>query len=303
MRDRLVLTGAAVAVALVAFVAVTPWLTPWPFDGEAQDAVQRAGFAAVAAVGALVALRRTTAARLAGWFAVPGLLLGWGMWGSPGGRFTYTLTVETFTDSSIAVASSADLVAPPPEALEAALTAAFLVLLMLLWALAAVGLVTVARRPDSSSVRTLAVLAALLTVPLWVPPGPRWSAAGGPMTSVPATVALDATRLTALVLVLVVGGLVLGSRRPVPARAAAYLVPALLLSWVWWHTSAGGSYGVAGSSTWLEPSLADRLPWIVTSVAETALVVVLWVLAARGWHELLRRYRPPDAGLVSPTAR
>ena len=61
--------------------------------------------------------------------------------------------------------------------------------------------------------------------------------------------------------------------------------------------------GVAGSSTWLEPSLADRLPGLVTSVAETALVVVLCVLTLRGWHELLRRYRPPDAGLVSPTAR
>lgn len=303
MRDRFVLTGAAVAVALAAFVAVTPWLTPWPFDGEAQDAVQRAGFAAVGAVGALVLLRRATAARLAGWFAVPGLLLGWGAWGAPGGGFTYTLTVETFTDSSIAAASSADLVAPPPEALEAALTAAFLVLLTLLWALAAVGLVTVARRADSSSVRTLAVVAALLTVPLWVPPGPRWSAAGGPMTSVPAPVVIDVARLTALVLVLVVGALVLASRRPVSARAAAYVVPALALSWVWWRTGGGGAYGFAGSSTWLEPSLADRLPWIVTVAAETALVVVLWVLALRGSREVLSRYRPPDAVRVSPTGR
>ncbi|WP_456785740.1 hypothetical protein [Cellulomonas sp. P5_C5] len=303
MRDRLVLVGAAVAVALVAFVAITPWLTPWPFDGETQDLVQRAGFAAVPAVAAVVVLRRSTAARLAAWFAVPGLLLGWGVWSLPGGAFAYTLTVETVTGSSIAVASSADLMAPPTDALEAAVAAAFLVLLTLLWTLAVVGLVTVARRPGSSSVRELAVVAALLTIPLWVPPGPRWSAAGAPIASVPATVALDATRLTALVLVLVVGGLVLASRHPLPARAAAYLVPALLLSWVWWRTSAGGSYGVAGSSTWLEPSLADRLPWLVTSVAETALVVVLWVLTLRGWHELLRRYRPPDAGLVSPTAR
>ncbi|GEM00253.1 hypothetical protein [Cellulomonas terrae] len=80
-------------------------------------------------------------------------------------------------------------------------------------------------------------------------------------------------------------------------------MPALALSWVWWRTSAGGTYGFAGSSTWLEPSLADRLPWIVTSVAETTLVVLLWVLTVRGSRELMRRYRPPDAALVSPTGR
>lgn len=223
--------------------------------------------------------------------------------GHAGWRFTYTLVAETLTDGSSPAVSAADLVDPPPEALEVALTVAFLVLLVLLWALAAVGLVTFTGRPDRSSVPTLAVVAALLTVPLWVPPGPRWSAAGGPITSVSAPVVIDATRLTALVLVLVVGALVLASRRPVSARAAAYVVPALAISWVWWRTGGGGAYGFAGSSTWPEPSLADRLPWIVTVAAETALVVVLWVLALRGSREVLSRYRPPDAVRVSPTGR
>lgn len=303
MRDRLVLTGAAAAVLLAVLVAVTPWLTPWPFDGDAQDGVQLTGFAAVAAVAALVVVRRSAAARLAGWFAVPGLLLGWGAWGAPAGAFTYTLVTETVTDGSSAVVAAGDLVAPPPEALDIALTAAFVVLLTLLWALAAFGLVTLTRRPDRSSVPTLAVVATLLTVPLWVPPGPRWSAAGGPVGSAPVPVVIDATRLSALALVLVVGGLVLASRRPVSARAAVYVVPALALSWVWWRTGAGGTYEFAGSSTWLEPSLADRLPWIITSVAETALVMVLWVLTVRGSRELVRRYGPPDAALVSPTGR
>lgn len=303
MRDRLVLAGAAVAVALTAFVAVTPWLTPWPFDGEPQDVVQRAGLAAVPAVALLVVLRRASAARLACWFAVPGLLLGWGAWGSPGGAVTYTLVVETFTDASSAVTSAGDLAHPPPDALQVALTVAFLVLLTLLWALVAVGLLTLVRGPDRSSVHTLAVVAALLTVPLWAPPAARWSAAGGPISPVDAPATVDATRLAALTLVLVVAGLVLASRRPVPARATAAVVPAVALSWVWWRTSAGSAYGVAGSSTWLEPSLADRLPWLITPVAQTALVVVLWILAVRGARELLRRYRPPDALLVSPTGR
>ena len=155
-------------------------------------------------------------------------------------------------------------------------------------------------RPTGGTVRPLAVVAAVLTVPLWVPLASRTSLGGLPLSKGPVAPGLDAVRVAGIVLVLVVGVSVVLARSAVPARAAAYLLPALALTWVWWRAGVhGGSAYVVVSSLDILPTWVDRLPWTVTTVCETALVAILWILTVRGLRVLVARYRPPEA-LLTP---
>lgn len=286
MRNRLVVAGALAAVVLSVVVALVTALppsrsTPWPRTG-----VVGAGLLAVVVVTALVVRRRDLAARRAVWFAIPALVLGWVWWWQPLstiGWFAYAPL------SSVVVTGSpeSDVLLP--------------VLVLVLWTLAVTGTVTVVG--DESPVRVLTVVAIGLTAPLWLPPGPRITGFGAALSGDIVTAGVAAARTASLALVLVVGAAVLLARRPAPARATAYVLPAAGLSWVWWQTGAGARASVALAGGVPEPSFSDLLPWTVTPVAETALVVVLWVLTVLGTRELVTRYRPPDVVPVSPSGR
>jgi hypothetical protein len=270
MRNRLTVAGAVVAAflgLLFALVAVVPSERQLP--GPRAGLVV-AGVVAVLVASALVIGRRAGAARRAAWFAVPAALLGAVWWWAPRsafGWFAYApLTAVTYDG---------------PRRIDLLLPA----LVLLLGVLATTGIVTLLG--DESPVRALAVVAITLTAPLWVPPGPRITLAGLPLVGDPVTASVAAVRTVALLLVIVVGVAVLVAGRPAPARATAYVVPALGLTWVWWQTAAGSVVGFAGNSAAPRPTVIDTLPWTVTAVAETLLVTVLWVLAVLGLRELV----------------
>lgn len=175
--------------------------------------------------------------------------------------------------------------------------AALGVLTLLLWTVTTLGLIgLVARiRPGPGSVRVLAIVAVVLTVPLWTPllsPPNPWS-----LTTVEASPGVRAMRVAALVLVLVIGVAVVLARSRVPARAAGYLLPAAAMTWVVLHTDVR-VYTLMSSGQPM-PGWADVLPFYVSPLAAAALTVILWILTARGIRALVVRYRPPEA-LVTP---
>jgi hypothetical protein len=286
VRNRLVVAGAIAAAVLGVPVGLVVALPPVPQVHGPRPALMVAGIVAVAVVSGLVLRHRRTAARWAAWFAVPAIGLG-ALWTwqpqSSFGWFAYAPL------SSVVVQGSpgADVLLPA--------------LLLLLGTLASTGVVTLLG--DESPVRVLAVVAVALTGPLWVPARPRVLGSGAllPSESPSATAAL--VRTAALLLVLALSGAVLAARRPAPARSAAFALPAVGLSWVWWRTQAGSVVGIAAPGDAPLPRFADRLPWLVVPSVATVLVIVLWVLTVLGARELLARCRPPDVIPVSSSGR
>ena len=139
--------------------------------------------------------------------------------------------------------------------------------------------------------RVLAVLAALVTIPLWSPPDHVTTSDGVFMVAATAPPGVAVVRVASLVLVVVLAGLTLWRGRRV---VALYAVPAVALSWVWWRTEGGGSYTVAMfGSAGQDPPHAFTSPWFAVSVALSALVVLTWTLAAIG---MAGRRRRPRAG-------
>ncbi|GEK20217.1 hypothetical protein CXY01_07370 [Cellulomonas xylanilytica] len=128
--------------------------------------------------------------------------------------------------------------------------------------------------------RVLAVLAALATIPLWAPPGHVTTADGVFMVAAAVPPGVTAVRVSAVVAVVLLGGLTWWRGRRV---AAFYAVPALALTWVWWRTEGGGSYLVAMTgSAGQDPPPAFTSPWFAVSVALSLLVVLTWTLAVLG---------------------
>ena len=286
MRNTLVVAGALVAVALCVPVAL----------GSERTGAQVVGVAAVVALAVLVSVRHASAARLAGWFAVPALVLGWSWWRQTS-WFVYSVVAGTSVGPDLSAAPAVELSGDPGLSVPLALPA----LVGVLWLLATVGLLTVTRRPGPSATRTLAVVAAVLTVPLWIAPAARMTTTGAAISSLAVPREVAAAQLCSLVLVLVVGAAVVATPEPRPARAATYALPALGLTW----TSVQGAlaYGHAGFGATGAPSLGDALPWVVVTVAQALLVGVLWVVTALGARVLFTRYRPPDVVPVSPSGR
>ncbi|WP_456823593.1 hypothetical protein [Cellulomonas sp. P5_E12] len=284
MRNRLVVAGAVAAGVLGVVVALVALFPPVRQVPGPRAGLVVAGVVAVLGVSMLVLLHRTTAARWAAWFAVPAAALGAAWWWQPQSSFGWFAYAPL---SSVVVEGSAgaDLLLPT--------------LVLLLGVLATTGVVALVG--DESPVRVLAVVAAALTAPLWVVPGIRVTAYGASLSGELVTTRVTVVRTAALLLVLVIGSAVLLARRPAPGRATAYAIPAAGLSWVWWQTGAGATVGVALSGGTPGPGFSDLLPWLVTPVAESALVIVLWVLTFLGARVLVGRYRPPDSLPVSPS--
>lgn len=284
MRNRLVVAGAVAAGVLGVVVALVALFPPVRQVPGPRAGLVVAGVVAVLGVSMLVLLHRATAARWAAWFAVPAAALGAVWWWQPQSSFGWFAYAPL---SSVVVEGSprADLLLPA--------------LVLLLGTLATTGVITLVG--DETPVRVLAIIAAALTAPLWVVPGIRVTAYGASLSGELVTTRVTVVRTAALLLVLVVGAAVLLARRPAPARAAAYALPAAGLSWVWWQTGAGASVGVTLSGGTPGPGFSDLLPWLVTPVAESALVIVLWVLTALGARVLVARHRPPDGLPVSPS--
>ena len=284
MRNRLVVAGAVAAGVLGVVVALVALFPPVRQVPGPRAGLVVAGVVAVLGVSMLVLLHRTTATRWAAWFTVPAAALGAAWWWQPQSSFGWFAYAPL---SSVVVEGSAgaDLLLPT--------------LVLLLGVLATTGVVALVG--DESPVRVLAVIAAALTAPLWVVPGIRVTAYGASLSGELVTTRVTVVRTAALVLVLVIGAAVLLARRPAPGRATAYAMPAAGLSWVWWQTGAGATVGVALSGGTPGPGFSDLLPWLVTPVAESALVIVLWVLTFLGARVLVGRYRPPDSLPVSPS--
>ncbi|MEZ0447193.1 hypothetical protein [Cellulomonas sp. ICMP 17802] len=286
MRNRLVVSGSIAVAVLGVLVALTALYPPVRQISGPRTGLVVAGVVLTLGVAVLAVRRPATAARRAAWFAVPALALGAVWWWQPHsafGWFAYAPLSATVIQGSPAT----DLLLPA--------------LVGLLLALATTGAVTLVG--VESPVRVLAIVATALTAPLWVAPGPRVTASGwslaGEVVGAPVTV----VRTVSLLLAVAIGAAVLLAGRSTPARAAAYVLPAAGLSWVWWRSGGGATIGVAGSGGTPLPSVVDRLPWLTTAVAASALVVVLWVLAFLGSRVLFARYRPPGIAPVSSSGR
>ena len=284
MRNTLVVAGAVVAGVLGVVVALVALFPPVRQVPGPRAGLVVAGAVAALVVAAVVVRRRATAARWAAWFTLPAVALGAVWWWQPQASFGW-FAYAPLSSVMVRGSSGADVLLPA--------------LVLLLGALATTGVVTLVG--DESPVRVLAVVAAALTAPLWALPGVRLTAYGATLSGELIPTEVTVVRTATLLLVLVVGAAVLLARRPAPGRATAYALPAAGLSWVWWQTGAGATVGVALSGGTPRPGFSDLLPWLVTPVAESALVVVLWVLTFLGARVLVARYRPPDGLPVSPS--
>jgi hypothetical protein len=216
--------------------------------------------------------------------AVPALVVGrlW-LYGGPSGSFGW-----------FAYAPLSSVVYSFPAARSASV--GLVVVSVLLWIVSTLGLVgLVARvRPGPGSMRVLAVVATVLTVPLWELLGRRpspWH-----LTTSTPDLQIDAVRYGALALVVLVGAGVVASTSRVPARAAAYLAPAAAMTWVLFHVDVT-VYELASGGQAL-PGWIVLLPFYAAPVVAFALTLVLWVLTARGLRQLYVRSRPPAASFT-----
>ena len=249
--------------------------------------------------------RPQRAARHAWLFVIPASFAGW-LWISGAATpFTYVLTASV-GDPWPPPRSSAYLITGTP-ALELPASSVPLslgALVVLLWTLTALGLVALVRdaRPDTGAAHALAVVASVLTLPLWVAPLTRHLSTGVLDLSRPtASLLIEAVRTLALALVVAIGAAVVRSRERVPARSSAYALPAVLLTWLAWsaHLGPAQTYTFGAFSSAPLPTWVDVLPWTVSDACAVALVLILWIQATRGARALLSRYRPPEA-LLTP---
>ncbi|GEK20218.1 hypothetical protein [Cellulomonas xylanilytica] len=245
------------------------------------DGSQAPSLVLVVALAAVVVRRRPSAARLSLLLGIPAVLLTSWWWSRPASTAWFAYAPE-------------EAPAPPGHGVIGIVVP---VLLVNLWALAGIGLVATAE--DASTrvpVRVLAVGAAVLTVPIWV------SSLGGPYVLLPTQpTASAAVRTVSLVLVLVIGALVLTDRRRPSPWAAAFVVPATLLTWVGWQSSWAVAYGGGGGApSFAAAALPDLLllPAATAPLASVLLVALLACLSVVGTRALtqdLARYVPPPA--------
>jgi hypothetical protein len=291
-REVAVWTLATVAAA----VAVTMLLVQGTVRHVAPDAGQIAFAAVLVALAAAVTRWPGRAPRFAWVYALPAAWAARQMLTGPPEGASYAIVAwvgsgdEAPPSTAAILASVADLPwRPSPDTFG---VVAGVVLFVLLLSLGALGLVVLVRdaRPGTGSVHVLAVVAAVLTVPIWAITSGWPQDADVAAPHLPWVIAT--ARTAGLALSLVVSLAVIRARGRVPARAAAYFLPAVALTWA---AQAGASrYALTDPGT-PSPSWVTVLPGTLGDLALLTLVATTWLLAVRGARVALGRYRPPTA--------
>ncbi|WP_426593221.1 hypothetical protein ACPPVS_15990 [Cellulomonas sp. McL0617] len=278
-------------------VAVAVWALARALDlganGDGPFLLVVATVVVVASVG--VAWRPRRAARFAWLYAVPATLASWAWLSGTNAGPAYFLTVQVGTASALPALPAFDP-SPLDNVPGSAGTAVIALLVGLLWTLATFGLVALVRdaRPGTGSMHVLAVVASVLSVSLYAGPALRHLHTGLVELYAPAPAGTALAAPAVATLLIATGGAVVASRNRVPARAGAYLLPAVALTWLVSTAGVDTSYGFSSSQN-AGPTWVDALPWTAARICTVALLLIAWVLAVRGLRALLVRYRPPTA--------